>query len=72
LCLAAISTALAVHAQETSARKELKRADLCGAPGMEVIGSVSEYQPGAEIRRHIHHGLEAVYVIQGAMIQVAG
>ena len=39
---------------------------------MEVIGSVSEYQPGAEIRRHIHHGLEAVYVIQGAMIQVAG
>jgi quercetin dioxygenase-like cupin family protein len=48
-------------------RVELKRADL-SAPGanMEVVLSVTEYQPGDFIARHIHHGEEAFYVIQGA------
>jgi quercetin dioxygenase-like cupin family protein len=38
------------------------------APGanMEVVLSVTEYQPGDFIARHIHHGEEAFYVIQGA------
>jgi hypothetical protein len=38
-------------------RVELKRADL-SAPGanMEVVLSVTEYQPGDFIARHIHHG----------------
>jgi quercetin dioxygenase-like cupin family protein len=47
-------------------RVELKRADL-SAPGanMEVVLSVTEYQPGDFIARHIHHGEEAFYVIQG-------
>jgi quercetin dioxygenase-like cupin family protein len=45
----------------------LKRADL-SAPGakMEVVLSVTEYQPGDFIAHHIHHGEEAFYVIQGA------
>jgi len=72
VCLGALSAGLALQAQEPSARKELKRADLSGAPGMEVISSLSEYQPGDEIQRHFHHGLEAVYVVQGAMVQVTG
>jgi hypothetical protein len=40
-------------------RVELKRADL-SAPGanMEVVLSVTEYQPGDFIARHIHHGEE--------------
>jgi quercetin dioxygenase-like cupin family protein len=51
-------------------RVELKRADL-SAPGanMEVVLSVTEYQPGDFIARHIHHGEEAFYVIQGATVE---
>jgi len=33
---------------------------------MEVIISVIENQPGETIERHIHHGEEAFYVLQGA------
>jgi quercetin dioxygenase-like cupin family protein len=72
LCLAAASSALLAQSLEPTARKELKRAELSGAPGMQLISSVSEYQPGEEIPRHVHHGLEAVYVVQGAMVQVPG
>ena len=53
-------------------RHELKRADLSGAPGMEVITSISEYQVGESIPRHIHHGVETGYVLQGSMIQISG
>ena len=51
-------------------RVELKRADL-SAPGanMEVVLSVIEYQPGDFVARHIHHGEEAFYVIQGATVE---
>ena len=51
-------------------RVELKRADL-SAPGanMEVVLSVTEYQPGEFIARHIHHGEEAFYVVQGATLE---
>jgi quercetin dioxygenase-like cupin family protein len=62
----------AVGTHDSPARKELKRADLSGAPGMEVITSVSEYKKGDFIPLHLHHGIEAAYVIQGSMIQVAG
>lgn len=50
-------------------RVERQRSDLAGAPGMEVIVSTAEYQPGESIDRHLHHGAEAVYVIQGATVQ---
>jgi quercetin dioxygenase-like cupin family protein len=53
-------------------RQELKRADLTGAPGMEVITSISEFKKGESIPRHSHHGIETGYVLQGTMIQVAG
>ena len=59
-------------AQDSAARKELRRADLSGAPGMEVISSITELKPGDEFPRHLHHGVEAGYVVQGAMIQVPG
>ena len=39
--------------------------------GMEVIASV-EYKPGESIELHLHHGIEAAYVVQGAMVQVPG
>lgn len=53
-------------------RTELKRADLPDAPGMEVIASVTEYQPGETLKRHLHHGTESGYVIQGAQVQAEG
>ncbi len=61
----------AAWAQEAN-RKEIRRVDLSGAPGMEVISSVSEYKPGESIPLHIHHGIEAGIVLQGGMIQVPG
>ena len=65
----------APSAQETESSGtlvELKRADLDGAPGMEVITSRGEWKPGQGIARHSHHGLETGYVVQGAMIQFPG
>ena len=68
-----IATGLcAQSAVDSKQRVELHRADLSGAPGMEMIASVSEYQPGETLARHFHHGMEAVYVIQGASVQAPG
>jgi quercetin dioxygenase-like cupin family protein len=53
-------------------RVEQKRADLSGAPDMEVIASTAEYKPGDIVDLHFHHGIEAVYVIQGATVQIPG
>ena len=59
-------------AQEPSSRKEMKRADISGAPGMEVVSSIIEYKTGDVTSRHFHHGVETAYVIQGSMIQLPG
>ena len=59
-------------AQDSAARKELRRADLSGAPGMEVVLSISEYKPGDSINLHFHHGVEAGYVLEGGRVQVPG
>ena len=69
LGLALLGPALA---EESGNRMELKRVDLSGAPGMEVISSVTEYQPGEVLGRHIHHGIEAGYFLQGGTIQSPG
>jgi len=53
-------------------RVEQKRTDLTGAPDMEVIASIAEYKPGDSIDLHIHHGVEAAYVVQGAAVQAPG
>jgi quercetin dioxygenase-like cupin family protein len=53
-------------------RVEQMRADLSGAPGMEVIASIGEYKPGESIGLHVHHGIEAAYVVQGASVQAPG
>lgn len=57
---------------DSSQRVEIERADLSGAPGMEVIASTAEYRPGDGVPLHIHHGVEAFYVLQGAMVQSPG
>jgi len=70
--LLVVSAGFSVYAQDLPQRKEWKRADLSGAPGMEVIVSVSEYKPGEGIPLHFHHGIEAAYVIEGGMVQAPG
>ncbi|HUN92603.1 MAG TPA: cupin domain-containing protein [Burkholderiaceae bacterium] len=69
-----IATGLVAHALMTDSpqRVEQKRADLSGAPGMEVIESTAEYKPGELVAKHLHHGIEAAFVVQGAMIQLPG
>lgn len=71
---AALGTAslLAQDSATAGTVQELKRADLEGAPGMEVITSRGKYKPGQSIPAHSHHGIETGYVIQGAMIQLPG
>jgi quercetin dioxygenase-like cupin family protein len=71
--VAAVAFAGLAHAQESldpMSRQELKRADLTGT-NMEVIISVIENQPGETIARHIHHGAEVFYVLQGATLETA-
>ena len=59
----------AAHAQDSAGRKELKRGDLTGT-NMEVVISISETKPGEMIPRHIHHGEEAFYVLEGATAEL--
>jgi quercetin dioxygenase-like cupin family protein len=51
-----------------TSRTELKRGDLTGT-NMEIVISVLEVPPGESIDRHTHPGEEAVYVLQGAILQ---
>jgi quercetin dioxygenase-like cupin family protein len=70
--ISAVAFASLVRAQDLNPKnqQELKRADLTGT-NMEVIISVIENQPGETIPRHIHHGEEAFYVLQGAMVETS-
>ena len=67
----ALATALAFSAQAQTypARQELSRANLTGTD-MEVITSTSEIKPGETLPRHIHHGEEAAYVLEGATVEM--
>ena len=66
------TAALSQPRADAPERTELKRTDLSGAPGMEVISSISEYMPGSTIPLHFHHGIETVYVLQGSTVQLPG
>ncbi len=68
----ALPFCLPANAQDSPARKEIKRVDLSGSPNMEVITSISELKPGDFLELHIHHGIEAGTVLQGGMVQAPG
>jgi quercetin dioxygenase-like cupin family protein len=71
--IALVTLVSSTHAQDSldpKSRQELKRANLSGT-NMEVIISVVENQPGETIARHIHHGEEAFYVLQGATLETS-
>jgi quercetin dioxygenase-like cupin family protein len=69
---AALMISVTAYSQDLQQRKELKRVDLSGAPNMEVVSSVSTFKPGDEFPRHLHHGVELGYVVQGTMVQLPG
>lgn len=71
-CLLFAAVCGAATSYDSPARKELKRADLSGAPGMEMISSIVEYKKGEQAPRHLHHGVEEGYVLQGSMVQYPG
>jgi quercetin dioxygenase-like cupin family protein len=68
----AVAFSVAASAQDLPQRKELRRVDLSGAQNMEVVSSVSTFNPGDEFPRHLHHGVEVGYVVQGTMVQLPG
>ena len=68
----ALIVSVAASSQDLPQRMELKRVDLSGTPNMEVVSSVSTFKPGDEFPRHLHHGVEAGYVVQGTMVQLPG
>jgi quercetin dioxygenase-like cupin family protein len=70
---AGLTTGLIAQAlSDAPQRVEQKRADLSGAPNMEVIASTIEFKPGDSSPSHFHHGIEAAYIVQGAMVQYPG
>jgi quercetin dioxygenase-like cupin family protein len=71
-CLVGMALCGATGSTDIPQRTELKRADLSGAPGMEVISSISEFKTGEELARHLHHGIETGYVLQGTLVQYPG
>jgi quercetin dioxygenase-like cupin family protein len=75
LLLFALGVATGLTAQtltDAPQRVEQKRADLSGAPNMEVIASIVEIKPGDSSNLHVHHGVEAFHVLQGALVQAPG
>jgi quercetin dioxygenase-like cupin family protein len=61
--------AMASTAMAQTNRTELKRADLTGTD-KETIIAILEVPPGSKIDRHTHPGEEAVYVLEGATLQM--
>ena len=68
--VAFVSLAVAQGDLNPKNRQELKRESIAGT-NMETVISVVEVQPGELISRHIHHGEEAFYVLQGATLETA-
>lgn len=72
---AALATAdLGASASPSGApgRTVLGQADLTPPDGMEVIASVMELKSGESLPRHLHHGIESGYVLQGSTVQFPG
>jgi quercetin dioxygenase-like cupin family protein len=73
VCCVVLIAGVGASAQQAPAgRTELKRVDLSGAPNMEVITAITEIKPGEQTTRHVHHGIETGYVLQGSTIQYPG
>jgi quercetin dioxygenase-like cupin family protein len=66
--VAFVGLATAQNDLEPKNRQELKREDMAGT-NMELVISLIEALPGEMLARHIHHGEEAFYTLQGATLE---
>jgi quercetin dioxygenase-like cupin family protein len=71
-CFLGTLIAYPAYSQDGMKRTILNQADLSGAPGMEIISSILEVQPGTTIPQHFHNGIETGRVLEGGMIQYPG
>jgi quercetin dioxygenase-like cupin family protein len=72
-CIALVLLAtLPLGAQEGITRTELRRTDLTGSDTLEVVMTSLEAAPGAVMPRHLHHGDEVLYVLDGGTVQAPG
>ena len=62
----------ALHAQGGTNRVELRKSDLTGYSGTEVIMATLEIEPGGTVPRHFHNGDEFLYVLEGGSFQAPG
>jgi quercetin dioxygenase-like cupin family protein len=68
-CFMCLMSSLLTSTAFAQIRTVLKTADLTGTD-MEIIIAVLEVPPGTSIARHTHPGEEAVYVLEGATLQM--
>jgi quercetin dioxygenase-like cupin family protein len=72
-CIALVLlAALPLGAQEGITRTELRRTDLTGSDTLEIVMTSLEAAPGAVMPRHVHHGDEVLYVLDGGTVQAPG
>ncbi len=64
--------AASASAQEGIERTELRRTDLTGTDNTIVVVTEIVAQPGAFMPRHIHHGDEFLYILEGGSTQAPG
>ncbi len=53
-------------------RAELDRATVTGREDLEIITQLVEFPPGSVSPRHVHHGEETFFVLEGGTVQEAG
>lgn len=53
-------------------RAELDRATVTGSEDLEIITQLVEFPPGSVSPRHVHHGEETFFVLEGGTVQEAG
>lgn len=53
-------------------RTELGRSPVSGDPGREIVMQLVAFPPGATSPRHVHHGEETYFVIDGGTVQAPG
>jgi quercetin dioxygenase-like cupin family protein len=58
-----------VVAQQTGiTRTVLQRVDVPSSATHEAVMATAELQPGASAGRHLHHGVEVGYVVEGTVV----
>jgi quercetin dioxygenase-like cupin family protein len=63
----ALDRTVLAQQQQGMKRTILLRTDDPAAPSQELVLGLAEIQPGANSGRHVHHGVEVGYVLEGTL-----